>query len=66
MEVMLPLTTMESRPTGVPIEMIKQTLPSVVWGEPGIGIQEPLHVIQAAHCSVHEEEDEFNPFRFFN
>jgi hypothetical protein len=65
-EVVPQFAQMEMEMQVMNTEPNRQTFPSVVWGDSGTMGQESLQIMPAAPCPVHEEEDEFNPFTFFN
>jgi hypothetical protein len=55
----------EQAPREPPPEF-KQTFPSITWNDSNGPFIEPLHLVQAPPCAIHDDEDECNPFTFFS
>jgi hypothetical protein len=64
-EAPAPIQQSQQEPTPPATPEFKQLFPSITWSEPSGLFVEPFHVLQAAPCTIHDDEDEFNPFSFF-
>jgi hypothetical protein len=63
-EALVPVAQSPQEPTPAP--EFKQMFPSIAGNDPNGPLVDPFHIVQAAQCAVHEDEDEFNPFAFFS